>query len=43
MSINIIEGEKRDLEKQVAEVEQKEEAANRRVEELEVQNSLLNE
>ena len=42
-SINIIEGEKRDLEKRVLEVEKKGEAANRRVEELEVQNNLLNE
>ena len=41
--VNIIEGEKRDLEKQVAEIEQKENAANKRVKELEVQNNFLNE
>ena len=43
LSVNIIEGEKRDLEKRAAEVEQKENAANKRVKELKVQNNLLNE
>ena len=41
--VNIIEGEKRDLEKQVPELEQKENAADKRVKELEVQNNFLNE
>ena len=43
LSVNIIEGEKRDLEKRAAEVEQKGDVANKRVEELEVQNHFLNE
>ena len=33
LSVNIIEGEKRDLEKKVAEVEQKENAVDKRVKE----------
>ena len=43
LSVNIVEGEKRDLEKSIAEVEKKENAADKRVKELEVQNNLLNE
>ena len=34
---------KKDLDKRVVEVEQKEDVANKRVKELEVQNNLLNE
>ena len=41
--VNILKGEKRDLEKRIAEVEQKENAADKRVNELEVQKKLLNE
>ena len=43
LSINIIEGEKKDLEKQVAKVEQKGDAVNKRVEELESHNIFLKE
>ena len=43
LSVNIIEGEKKDLEKQIVEVEQKGDAAIKRVEELEAQNLLLRE
>ena len=43
MSINIIEGENKYLEKQVAEVEQKGDAESKKVEELEAQKKLLKE
>ena len=43
MSVNIIEGEKKDLEKQVEEVEYKGDATNKKIEELEAQNILLGE
>ena len=43
LSVNIIEGEKKDLEKQVVEAVQKGDTTSKRVEELEVQNLLLKE
>ena len=43
LSVNIIEGEKKDLEKQVVELVQKGDAASKRVEDLEAQNLLLKE
>ena len=43
MSINIIEGEKKNLEKQVGEAIQKGDTVSKRVEELEAQNLLLKE
>ena len=39
--VNIIEGEKKYLEKQIIEAKQKGDAASKRVEELEAQNLLL--
>ena len=41
LSANSIEGEKKDLEKQVEEAEKKGDATNKRIEELEAQNLLL--
>ena len=41
--MNIIEGEKKDLEKQVMEAMQKGDTTNKRIEELEAQNLLLKE
>ena len=43
LSIIIIEGEKKDLEKEVVEAEKEGEAANKRIEELEAHNLLLRE
>ena len=43
LSISIMEGEKKDLEKQVVEVEKKGDVASKRIEELEAQNILLRE
>ena len=43
LSINIIEGEKKDLEKQVENAEMKGDAASKKIEELEAQNLLLRE
>ena len=43
LSINIIEGEKKYPEKQVEEAEKKGDATNKRIEELEAQNLLLEE
>ena len=42
LPVNITEGEKRDLEKKVSELEKKGDAANKRVEDLESWNNLLN-
>ena len=41
MLVNIIEGEKKGLEKQVMEAVQKGDMENKRIEELEAQNLLL--
>ena len=41
LSISIIEGEKKDLEKQVVEAEKKGDATSKRIEELEAQKILL--
>ena len=43
LSISIIEGEKKDIEKQVVEAEKKGDTTNKRKEEIEAQNSLLRE
>ena len=43
MSVNIIEGEKKDLEKQVEEAKYKGDATNKKIEELEPRNILLGE
>ena len=41
LSANIIEGEKKDLERRVIDIEKEKGTTDKRVEELEVQNSLL--
>ena len=43
LSVNIIEGEKKDLKKQVVEAVHKGDTTSKRVEELEAQNILLRE